>query len=54
MVLTEQDIQDIEDGYIPRSLKKNNVLTDLHFNEKGYELLAKLVQEKLNELGFNK
>lgn len=54
VVLTEQDIQDIEDGYIPRSLKKNNVLTDLHFNEKGYELLAKLVQEKLNELGFNK
>ena len=46
--LTEQDLQNIDNGEIPVSLRSDNI----HFNAKGYEIIANLVYQKLNSLGY--
>ena len=45
---TDEDIADIAEGEIPRSLLNDNV----HFNEMGYELISRLVYQKGKELGY--
>lgn len=48
MTPTDEDIADIDEGEIPRSLLSDNV----HFNETGYELISRLVYQKGKELGY--
>ena len=45
---TDDDIADIADGEIPRSLLSDVV----HFNEMGYELISRLVYQKGKGLGY--
>ena len=48
LILSEDDILDIKNGEIPSSLR----IDDIHFNAKGYEIIANLVYQKLNSLGY--
>lgn len=50
ITLTEADLQMIADKKVPPSLLAAD--DELHFNDKGYELMAQLVYNKLIELGF--
>ncbi|WP_288404539.1 SGNH/GDSL hydrolase family protein [uncultured Acinetobacter sp.] len=45
---TQQDLDSIAAGYVPNSLRYDNV----HWNDHGYEILANLIFKKLKQLGW--
>lgn len=45
---TEEDLKNMEEGIVPVSLRSD----DVHLNATGYELLGKLVYERMAECGF--
>ena len=46
---TERDLERMELGFTPYSLLS---IDELHFNEAGYELIGKLVYERMDKLGY--
>lgn len=48
LIPTEQDLEDISNGVVPTSLRKDKI----HYNEYGTRAVANKVYEKLNELGY--
>lgn len=46
---TERDLERMELGFTPYSLLS---VDELHFNAKGYELIGKLVYERMDQLGY--
>lgn len=45
---TEEDEEDIAAGIVPASLRQDSV----HFNDTGYELIGKMVYNKMKQLGY--
>ena len=48
VTITETDRLQMAQGIVPDCLRSDNV----HYNKEGYELVAKLVYERLQELGY--
>ncbi len=46
--LSESDMADIDEGRVPMCLRSD----DIHYNEKGYEILADIVYTRMKKLGY--